>query len=72
VGGIQDQIVDGKSGILVDPADLPAYGRAVATLLDDRSRVMLLGQAARRRVRDEFLAPRHLTSYVRLLEQLLA
>jgi trehalose synthase len=71
VGGIQDQIVDGKSGILVDPADLPAYGRAVATLLDDRSRTMLLGQAARRRVRDEFLAPRHLVHYVRLLEQLL-
>ena len=35
VGGIQDQIADGTGILLPDPADLPAFGRAVRTLLDD-------------------------------------
>ena len=35
VGGIQDQIADGTGILLPDPTDLPAFGRAVRTLLDD-------------------------------------
>src|SRR6266498_3540444 len=35
VGGIQDQIVDGESGVLVDdPADLAAVGGAIDSLLE--------------------------------------
>src|SRR5215207_10696060 len=37
VGGIQDQVVDGETGLLVDPGDLAAFGRAVRRLLDDPS-----------------------------------
>ena len=34
IGGIQDQIVDGETGLLLDDAtDLPAYGAAVTSLL---------------------------------------
>ena len=72
VGGLQDQIVDGESGILVDPTDLTAYGRALSSLLEDPLRSTVLGHAARRRCRDEYLAPRHLVRYVRLIEKLLA
>jgi trehalose synthase len=68
VGGIQDQIEDGRSGVLVDdPRDLAAFGAAVRGLLDDESRAAELGRAARERVREEYLAPRHLEQYVTLI-----
>ena len=35
IGGIQDQIVDGESGVLVDPADLAGVGAAIEGLLGD-------------------------------------
>ena len=39
VGGIQDQIVDGTSGVLVDdPADLESVGAAIAALLREPER----------------------------------
>jgi trehalose synthase len=72
VGGMQDQLVDGESGILIDPADLAAYGRALAALLEDPSFATRLGRAARRRCREQYLAPRHLVRYVTLLAKLLA
>ena len=71
VGGIVDQIEDGVHGLLVDdPADLPAFGVAVESLLRDRTRAEQLGQNARRRVTDEFLGDRHLEQYGLLFEQL--
>ncbi|MGE5280965.1 MAG: glycosyltransferase [Chloroflexota bacterium] len=71
VGGIQDQIVDGVSGILVDdPTDLPAFGRAIAGVLDDPDRAERLGRGARERVRDRFLAVGRLTEYVELVGSL--
>jgi len=32
VGGITDQIEDGKSGLLVEPKDIEAFGHAVSLL----------------------------------------
>jgi trehalose synthase len=72
VGGIQDQIVDGVSGILVDdPADLPAVAAAIDGLLDDSARAEAIGKAARQRVLEEFLGSRHLIQYMNLIEGLL-
>jgi trehalose synthase len=71
VGGIVDQIDDGTHGLLVqDPADLPAFGAGVASLLRDRADAEQLGENAHRRVTDEFLGDRHLEQYARLFEQL--
>ena len=70
VGGIQDQIVDGESGLLIEPGDLDGFGRAVAALLGDRDRAATMGAHARERVRTKFLAPRQLIDYVRLLARL--
>jgi trehalose synthase len=71
VGGIQDQIVDQVSGVLVsDPRDVHAFGSAVAGLLADPEQARRIGCAARTRVRDCFLGPRHLARYFELIERL--
>lgn len=72
VGGIQDQIDDGKNGVLVDdPGDLASFGGAVLRLLRDPATAGRLGQAARAKVRREFLAPRLLIQQARLVLNLL-
>jgi trehalose synthase len=70
VGGILDQIEDGTHGLLVDPADLPAFGAAVESLLREPEYAARLAANARDRVIDEFLGDRHLEQYARLFEQL--
>jgi trehalose synthase len=73
VGGIQDQIVDGESGLLVDdPTDLRAVAEAVDSLLADPARAARMGEAARERIRTEFLGSRHLIQYAALIANLIA
>jgi len=73
IGGIQDQISHKETGVLIDdPSDLEAYGRAVLELLQDRALAERIGVAARERVRDVFLGPRHLMQYVDLIGKLSA
>ena len=68
VGGIQDQIEDGVSGLLVaDPTDLGTAGRLMATVLSDDALAARLGAGARERVFQEFLPDRHLLQYEELL-----
>jgi trehalose synthase len=72
VGGIQDQIADGESGLLVDdPADLAAAGAAIGSLLADPQLGEAIGAAARERVRSAFLGTRHLIQYMELIEGML-
>src|SRR6476619_1170249 len=71
VGGIVDQIEDGIHGLLVEnPADLPAFGAAVESLLRDRAEAEQLGENAHQRVTAEFLGDRHLEQYGLLFGQL--
>ena len=72
LGGIQDQIEHGLSGVLLDdPYDLVAFGTAVTGLLHDHAAAAAIGQAARERVREHFLAPQSLLAYVDLVSRLL-
>ena len=72
IGGIQDQIVDGESGLLVDdPADLAGAAEAIDSLLGNPERAAAIGSAARERVRESFLGTRHLVQYFRLIEKML-
>ena len=66
VGGVQDQIVDGESGLLVDPDDLDGFARAVRERLADPARAEWMGHNARERVRGAFLGAHHLEQYVDL------
>ena len=72
-GGIQDQIVNGVTGVLLDdPADLEAFGNACRALLGDPARGETIGTTAREWVIHHFLGSRHLIQYLRMLDQLLA
>lgn len=71
IGGIEDQIVDGATGVLVDPRRLGQFGRALVELLHNPRRADAMGAEAARRVRELYLAPRHLIQYLALLHALL-
>ena len=72
VGGIQDQIEDGVTGLLLDdPGDLEGFGRQVLRLLDDEPLANQLGRRAREQVRSQFLANRHAMQYVRLFASII-
>jgi trehalose synthase len=69
VGGIGDQIEDGVSGLLLkDPRDPQEFSAALARLLNDRSYAERLGEAAQRRVAENYLGLRHLTQWAQLIE----
>ncbi len=71
VGGIQDQIEDGISGVLLaDPRDLNAFGSAVAGLLADPEAARRMGDAAKERVRANFLGVAHLIRYGDLIQRI--
>ena len=73
IGGIQDQIQDGESGVLLDdPHDLEAYGRAVGRLLDQPRWAEQIGETAREQVRARFLSERSLLDYLKVVRDLLA
>jgi glycosyltransferase involved in cell wall biosynthesis len=53
-GGIPELIEDGVTGLIVPPADAPALGDSICTLLDDAGLRRRLGAAARQRVEERF------------------
>jgi hypothetical protein len=50
VGGIPDMVIDGKTGVLVNPADPEDLARGILELLRDPERAKALGKAGRRHV----------------------
>jgi phosphatidylinositol alpha-1,6-mannosyltransferase len=53
-GGAVDAVVDGVTGLVVDPVDPEAVARAVTEIFKDRPRAVALGKAGRERVRQDF------------------
>ena len=54
VGGLLDLVVDGETGVLVPPGDVPPLRVALERLLADRDLRHRLGEAARERIRRHF------------------
>ena len=50
IGGIQDQIIDGETGLLVSPGDVVGLRKAMQCLVDDPDLRLRMGSAARERV----------------------
>ena len=71
IGGIQEQIVHGETGMLVDdPRDLAAFGAAITSLLENPEEAARMGARARERVRDRFTSVRNLLDYAALIARL--
>jgi glycosyltransferase involved in cell wall biosynthesis len=54
VGGLADAVIDGETGLLVPPGDVPALRQALETLLGDRELRASLGSAGRRQAASTF------------------
>lgn len=53
-GGIPDAILDGKTGVLVDPGDYKSFAQAALDLLANKSILREMGSAGRKRVLESF------------------
>jgi glycosyltransferase involved in cell wall biosynthesis len=54
VGGTPEAVIDGETGVLVPPDDVPALARALGRMLAAPAAIAALGHAARRRVEEHF------------------
>jgi glycosyltransferase involved in cell wall biosynthesis len=57
VGGLRDLVVDGETGLVVPPRDVPALRDALTRLLGDADLRRRLGAAGRRRAQERFSWP---------------
>jgi trehalose synthase len=72
IGGLQEQVLDGETGILVEPGDLIGFGAAVERLLRHPAEAEGMGGEAREHVRREYLGARHLLQYADLLARMIS
>lgn len=70
-GAAPEVVIDGEHGLLVGFGDIPALAGALTTLLADPTRCALMGEAARRRVADQFTFQPFVGRVRRLLDDLL-
>jgi glycosyltransferase involved in cell wall biosynthesis len=72
VGGLLDLVVDGETGLLVPPRDVPALRAALERLLGDAELRRRLGEAGRRRVQEHFSWPAVTDQTIQAYEDALA
>lgn len=72
VGGTTEALEDGRSGIVIQPADPPALAAAIDRLLRDPELARALGARARQTIADRFSLERMVASTAAIYEELLA
>ena len=72
IGEQEAYMVDGETGLLTPPGDDRALGEALADLLADRARAQRMGQAARRRMAEQFTWTKLAGKVERLYEETLS
>ncbi len=70
-GGPAEIIEDGKSGLLVEPANVDALCAAIAKILDDASLASNLGESGRQRIEQHFSAAKMVGEMLRVYEEYL-
>jgi glycosyltransferase involved in cell wall biosynthesis len=71
VGGIPDIVLDGETGLLVEPADPAALASAVGALLDEPARAARLGAAGRARAESTFSLGAHVDAVERVYDEII-
>jgi trehalose synthase len=71
VGGIPKQILDGKTGYLIEPNDIPGYAERIVTLLQKPDIGQVLGQRGKEHIRKNYLITRHVRDDLKLLGRVL-
>lgn len=66
-GGIRTQVIDGKTGFLVDPDDTEAIAKAMVRLIEDDNVCSGMCEAAHEHVRRNFLLPHVVEKYLELM-----
>jgi glycosyltransferase involved in cell wall biosynthesis len=70
VAGLPELVVDGETGVLLEPEDGEALATAILSLLAHPAETVRVGAAARRRALDTFGWERHLSAYEALYHAL--
>jgi glycosyltransferase involved in cell wall biosynthesis len=71
VGGIPELVVDGKTGLLVPPADASALAAALEKLLNDQLLCQEMGKEGNRRIREQFTVTQKLDATEKVYLELL-
>ena len=67
IGGIIAQVLDGKTGFIVDPLDVDAIASKMVRFLDSPEEATVLGVQGREHVRKYFLLPELIRRYLMML-----
>jgi len=68
--GVRDVVVDGETGVLVEPRDVEGLRKAVVWFLGNRERAGFMGASARRRVLEEFSWDAHISKLNDVYEEI--
>jgi len=68
---IAEVVVDGETGILIEPDDPELLARTIMDLLDDPERMKEMGEKGAERVREYFTEQKMIQSYLDLFERLI-
>jgi glycosyltransferase involved in cell wall biosynthesis len=71
IGGSLDQVVDGRTGFLIPPADPAALAEKIRVLMQDAGLRQAMGAAATERIRTQFAVQNLLANLERIYSQLL-
>ena len=70
VGGIPEVVIDGETGVLVEPDSPYELASAIRDLVIDPERARQLGEAGGKRVREHFTEKQMVDAYIDLFEKL--
>jgi L-malate glycosyltransferase len=70
-GALGEIIEDGRSGLLVEPKNVPALTNATLTILRDPARATTMGEAGRKRIAENFSAQKMIEGTIGVYETLM-
>lgn len=69
VGGIPSQVIDGKTGYLLDALDYQGFAEKIIHLLQHPETAKTMGEQGRQHVKENFLITRHLSDHINLMKK---